>query len=38
VLAEADALLALVDAPPGSAWPLGTDAYLAVARGWLRQD
>ncbi len=38
VLAEADALLALVDAPPGSAWLLGTDAYLAVARAWLRQD
>jgi DNA-binding SARP family transcriptional activator/tetratricopeptide (TPR) repeat protein len=38
LLAKADALLDLVDAPAGSAWLLGTDAYLAVARGWLRQD
>ena len=36
VLAEADALLAGIDAPPGTAWLLGTDAYLAVARCWLR--
>ncbi|MGQ0575617.1 MAG: hypothetical protein ACT4RN_15655 [Pseudonocardia sp.] len=38
VLAEADALLAHFDAPPGSAWLLGTDAYLAVAGAWLRHD
>lgn len=38
VLADADALLARVAAPPGSAWLLGTDAYLAVARAWLDQD
>ena len=36
VLAEADALLAGIDAPPGSAWLLGTDSYLAIARCWLR--
>lgn len=35
VLEEADALLAAIDAPPGSAWLLGADAYLAVARAWL---
>ena len=35
VLGEADALLAAVSAPPGSAWLLGADAYLAVARAWL---
>ena len=35
VLDEADALLSGISAPPGSAWLLGTDAYLAVARAWL---
>jgi hypothetical protein len=35
VLAEADALLAGIDAPAGSAWLLGTDSYLAIARCWL---
>ena len=34
-LAEADAMLAAVTAPPGSAWLLGLDAYLCVARAWL---
>jgi DNA-binding SARP family transcriptional activator len=34
-LAEADALLAGVTAPEGSAWLLGLDAYLCVARAWL---
>jgi DNA-binding SARP family transcriptional activator len=38
VLDEADALLAAVDAPPGTAWLLGTDVYLAIARAWLRHD
>ncbi len=38
VLAEADALLAGITAPPGSAWLLGTDCYLAVARAWLAGD
>lgn len=37
VLADADALLARVQAPPGSAWLWGTDAYVAVARSWLRR-
>ncbi len=37
VLAEADALLAGIEAPAGTAWLLGTDAYLAIARGWLHQ-
>ncbi len=35
VLDEADALLTTISVPPGSAWLLGTDAYLAVARSWL---
>ena len=35
VLDEADALLSSIVAPPGSAWLLGTDAYLSVARAWL---
>ncbi len=38
VLADAQALLGLVTAPPGSAWLLGTDAYLAIARAWLHHD
>lgn len=36
VLDEADALLTAISAPPGSAWLIGTDAYLAVARSWLQ--
>jgi hypothetical protein len=35
LLEQADALVAGIDAPPGSAWLFGADAYLAVARGWL---
>ncbi len=35
VLEDADTLLARVRAPEGSAWLLGTDAYLAVGRAWL---
>ncbi len=39
VLAEAEALLAGISAPPGGAWFLGVDAYLSVARAWLgRRD
>ena len=37
LLEQADALVAGIDAPPGSAWLFGADAYLSVARGWLRQ-
>ena len=37
VLVEADALLARIDAPPGSAWLLGADSYLAIARCWVRR-
>ncbi|MGQ0482486.1 MAG: ATP-binding protein [Pseudonocardia sp.] len=37
VLEDADTLLARVHAPEGSAWLLGTDAYLAVARSWLNR-
>ena len=33
-LHEADRLLAEIAAPPGSAWLLGADAYLGVARAW----
>ncbi len=33
-LREADRLLADITAPPGSAWLLGADAYLCVARAW----
>jgi DNA-binding SARP family transcriptional activator/tetratricopeptide (TPR) repeat protein len=36
LLAEADALVAAIEAPPGSAWLFGADAYLSVGRGWLR--
>jgi DNA-binding SARP family transcriptional activator/tetratricopeptide (TPR) repeat protein len=36
VLAEADALLRGIEAPPGGAWITGMDAYTAVARAWLR--
>jgi DNA-binding SARP family transcriptional activator/tetratricopeptide (TPR) repeat protein len=35
VLVEANALLTGISAPPGSAWFLGSDAYLSVARAWL---
>ncbi len=34
-LTEADDLLTGIDAPTGSAWLLGIDAYLGVARAWL---
>ncbi|HEY2193820.1 MAG TPA: AAA family ATPase [Actinomycetospora sp.] len=33
-LVEADRMLRGVVAPPGSAWLLGADAYLSVARAW----
>jgi hypothetical protein len=36
-LVKADALLAAVQAPPQGAFLLGADAYLAVARSWLRR-
>jgi tetratricopeptide (TPR) repeat protein len=36
-VAAADALLASIVTPEGSAWFLGTDAYLSVARAWLAQ-
>jgi DNA-binding SARP family transcriptional activator/tetratricopeptide (TPR) repeat protein len=35
LLAEADTLLASILAPPESAWLLGTDAYLSIARAWV---
>ncbi|MGD9986695.1 ATP-binding protein [Pseudonocardia sp.] len=35
VLADADALLGSVDAPPGAAWFGGGDAYLSIARAHL---
>lgn len=35
VLEEADTLLAGITAPTGSAWLIGADAYLCVARAWL---
>jgi tetratricopeptide (TPR) repeat protein len=35
VLAEADQLLDTVRVPEGSAWMLGAEAYLAIARAWL---
>ena len=37
-LHEADRLLAGITAPPGSAWLLGSDAYLCVARAWRAID
>lgn len=37
LLTEADALVAGIETPPGSAWLLGADAYLSVGRGWLRR-
>ena len=36
VLAEADGLLRGIETPPGSAFLLGADAYVCVARAWLR--
>ncbi len=38
LLARADALMAGIDAPPGSAWLYGADAYLWVGRAWLLHD
>ena len=38
VLQDADHLLSGITAPVGSAWLLGTDCYLAVARAWLGAD
>ena len=35
MLSRADALLAGITAPAGSAWLAGDDAYLGVARAWL---
>ncbi|WP_433731215.1 ATP-binding protein [Actinoplanes sp. CA-051413] len=35
LLEEADALVAAIDTPPGTAWLFGADAYLSVGRGWL---
>ncbi len=35
LLSEADAMLARVTTPPGSAWMMGDGAYLGVARAWL---
>ncbi|HEX6522434.1 MAG TPA: AAA family ATPase [Streptosporangiaceae bacterium] len=35
VLADADRLLAQASIPPGGAWLLGEEAYLALARAWL---
>ncbi|GEL24225.1 SARP family transcriptional regulator [Pseudonocardia sulfidoxydans NBRC 16205] len=35
VLADADALLGSIDAPPGSAWFGGCDAYLSIGRAHL---
>jgi DNA-binding SARP family transcriptional activator/tetratricopeptide (TPR) repeat protein len=37
VLDQADELLLRISTPPGSAWLLGGDTYLAVARAWLGQ-
>ena len=37
-LQKADAMLAGISAPAGSAWLLGTDFYLSVARAWLDHD
>ena len=37
ILAEADALLKVISVPPGSAWLLGWDVYLSLARAWLDQ-
>jgi len=37
-LEQADALLRGISGPVGTAWLLGTDCYLAVARAWLDRD
>lgn len=37
ILAEADALLSQIDAPAGSAWVLGADAYMCIAKAWLNR-
>jgi DNA-binding SARP family transcriptional activator len=34
-VAAAAGMLAAITAPPGAAWLLGSDTYLALARGWL---
>jgi DNA-binding SARP family transcriptional activator len=36
ILDEADALLRGIEVPPGCAWILGAEAYLAVGRSWQR--
>jgi hypothetical protein len=36
VLGRADALLSGIRAPEGTAWLLGADVYLCVARAWRR--
>ena len=33
-LLTADAMVTAIDAPPDSAWVIGADAYLLVARAW----
>jgi hypothetical protein len=38
ILAEADALLHRIDAPPGGAWLAGMDAYTSVGRAWTARD
>jgi DNA-binding SARP family transcriptional activator len=38
LLTEAASLLDHADIPPGCAWLPGYDAYLSLARGWLRLD
>lgn len=35
LLDEADELLSAIDAPAGSAWLLGAEAYLSIGRAWL---
>lgn len=37
-LDEADGLLRGITGPAGSAWLVGTDCYLSVARAWLQKD
>jgi DNA-binding SARP family transcriptional activator/predicted ATPase len=37
VLADADRLLGQAGIPPGGAWLLGEEAYLALAQAWLRR-
>ena len=38
LLRQADEMIARIAAPPGSAWLLGSDSYLAVARAWLARN